>query len=169
MRQGDAHMKTRSALLFGSLTFLIASIAVAQTPPRIGSGDVVADRIRLMRLNSASLKDLQAKAKADDIEAIAVNAETIALDAMHIPALFPPGSATGKSRAKPEIWTKRTEFEAAAKNLQEQAEKLRDAARAKDAATTQELVKNFPKQTCGRCHTPMADGTSFGPIFRSLM
>ena len=72
------------------------------------------------------------------------------------------------SRAKPQIWTKRAEFEAAAKNLQTLAEKLRDAARAKDAATTQELMKAFPKQTCGRCHTPMSDGTSFGPIFRTM-
>lgn len=160
----------RTAVVLGSLIFLaIAAFAAAQGPPKVGSGDLVADRIRLMRLNNLSLKDLQAKAKAGDIEAIAVNAETIALNAMHIPLLFPPGSVTEKSRAKPEIWSKRAQFEAAAQNLQTQAEKLRDAARAKDAATTQDLVKGFPKQTCGQCHTPMSDGTSFGPIFRSLM
>jgi len=121
-----------------------------------------------MRLNSASLQDLQAKAKADNIEAIAVNAETIALNAMHIPLLFPPGSVPEKSRAKPEIWSKRGDFEAAAKNLQAQAESLRDAARAKNAAAVQEMVKAFPRQACGTCHTARADGWSFGPIFRSL-
>ena len=109
-------------------------IVAAQSPPKVGSGDVFADRIRLMRLNGASLQDLQAKAKADNIEAIAVNAETIALNAMHIPLLFPPGSIPEKSRAKPEIWQRWAEFEAAARSLQANAEKLRDAARAKNAA-----------------------------------
>lgn len=165
----NQHRKLRTLIVVASLAALgVVGIAVAQSPPKVGSGDVFADRIRLMKLNAASLQDLQAKAKADNIEAIAVNAETIALNAMHIPLLFPPGSVPEKSRAKPEIWSKRDEFEAAAKNLQAQAEKLRDAARAKDAATTQDLVKGFPKQACGTCHTPRAEGWSFGPIFRSM-
>ena len=147
---------------------LAVGIAAAQSPPRVGSGDLLADRIRLMRLNNASLQDLQAKAKADAIEAIAVNAETIALNAMHIPLLFPPGSIPEKSCAKPEIWQRWAEFEAAAKNLQVQAEQLRDAARAKNAAAGQEQVKAFPKQACGACHTARGDGTSFGPIYRSM-
>ena len=64
-----------------------------------------------------------------NIEAIAVNAETLALNARHIPALFPKGSMTDKSYAKAEIWDKWAEFEAAAKNLEEKAIALRDAAR----------------------------------------
>ena len=152
----------------GLATFVAAGIAAAQSPPRVGSGDVFADRVRLMKLNGASLQDLQAKAKADAIEAIAVNAETIALNAMHIPLLFPPGSIPEKSRAKPAIWQRWAEFEAAAKNLQVQAEQLRHAARAKNAAAVQEQVKTFPKQACGTCHTARGDGTSFGPIFRGM-
>ncbi len=163
------YRQLRTALVLGGLACLaLAGLVAAQSRPRVGSGDLVADRIRLMRLNNASLQDLEAKAKAGNIEAIAVNAETIALNAMHIPVLFPPGSVTEKSRAKPEIWTKPAEFEAATRNLQVLAEKLRDAAKAKDAATTQEVAKGFPKQACGACHTTMSDGTSFGPIFKSL-
>lgn len=158
-----------AARLGGLAPLVVVGLAIAQTSPKIGSGDVVADRIRLMRLNNMSLQDMRAKAKADNIEAITVNAETIAINAMHIPSLFPPGSATEKSRAKPEIWTRRAEFEAAAKNLQTQAERLRNAARAKDIATAQELVRNFARQNCGRCHLPMSDGASFGPIFRTMM
>lgn len=163
------YLRLGTALIVGSLVILtIVGISAAQSASRVGSGDVVADRLRLMKLNGASLADLQAKAKAGNTEAIAVNAETIALNAMHITALFPPGSVTEKSRARPEIWQKRADFESAAKNLQTLAEKLRDASRAKDAAAVEAMVKDFGRQACGACHLPMADGTLFGPHFRSL-
>ncbi len=149
------NLKLRTAPVAGSLvTLLIVGFAVAQTAPKVGSGDVVADRQRLMKLNGASWADAQAKFKAGNIEAIAVNAETIALNAMHIPLLFPQGSLSEKSNAKPEIWEKRAEFESAAQNLQAWAEKLRDTAKSKDAAATEAIMKDFGRQTCGACHTP---------------
>jgi cytochrome c556 len=148
------HHTRRTALVIGSLaTMLALGFASAQTAPKVGSGDVVADRQRLMKLNGASWQDAQAKFKAGNVEAIAVNAETMALNAMHIPVLFPQGSLTEKSNAKPEIWQKWSEFERAAKNFETLAEKLRDAARAKDAATVEAMAKDFGRQTCGACHT----------------
>ncbi len=142
----------KTGIVLGSLVALVATGCA--TGMKMGSGDVVADRQRLMKLNGASWADVQAKAKAGNIDGIAVNAETIALNAMHIPMLFPEGSLTAKSNAKPEIWQKRPEFEAAAKNLLAEAEKLRDAAKAKNAEATQALVKDFGRKTCGTCHTP---------------
>jgi len=126
------------------------------TAPRssVSSGDVVADRQRLMKLNGASWQDAQNKFKAGQIEAIAVNAETMAVSGLHIPALFPPGSLTEKSRAKPEIWQRWSEFEAAAKNMVAWSERLRDAARAKDQAQVGAIMKDFGRQACGSCHTP---------------
>ncbi|MGE5850020.1 MAG: c-type cytochrome [Candidatus Methylomirabilota bacterium] len=161
--------KLRTALFVSSLaTLLVVGPVAAQTAPKVGSGDIVADRKRLMKLNGASMADLQAKVKAGNIEAVAVNAETIALNAMHIPALFPPGSAGQNSRARTDIWQKRAGFENAARSLQTLAEKLRDAAQAKDAAAVEAMAKTFGKQGCGMCHLPMPDGTIFGPHFRSL-
>lgn len=149
------HLNLRTAIIVGCLmTLVVVAIAAAQTAPKVGSGDVVADRQRLMKLNGASWADAQAKFKAGNIEAIVVNAETIALNAMHIPLLFPQGSLTEKSNAKPEIWEKRAEFESAAMNLQAWAEKLRDTAKTKDAAATEAIMKDFGRQTCGACHTP---------------
>jgi cytochrome c556 len=121
---------------------------------QMGSGDVVADRQRVMKLQGASWADIQAKAKAGSIEAIAVNAETLAMTARQIPALFPEGSLTDKSKAKPEVWQKWPEFQAAAKNLEAQSEKLRDAARAKNEQLTQDILKDFGRTACGTCHTP---------------
>ena len=143
-----------SVIVIGGLALGIAAGCASSSMSKSGSGDVVADRQRLMKLQGASWADIQAKAKAGNIEAIAVNAETLALTARQIPALFPEGSLTDKSKAKPEIWQKWPEFESAAKNLGVQAEKLRDAAKAKNEQLTQDLVKNFGRDACGTCHTP---------------
>lgn len=148
------HRTIRTGLVLGSLAaFMVVGLAAAQSAGKVGSGDIVADRQRLMKLNGASWQDAQAKLKAGNIEAMVVNAETIALNAMHIPALFPEGSLTDKSIAKPDIWQKWTEFQNEAKNLQTLAEKLRDAARAKDTAAVEAMARDFGRQTCGSCHT----------------
>jgi cytochrome c556 len=144
-----------ASVIIASLAALLLGYAVSQAQmAKVGSGDLVADRQRLMKLNGASLQDLNAKLKAGNIEAIAVNAEIIAINAQHIPSLFPKGSLTDKSNAKPEIWDKWAEFEAAAKNLQAKAEELRDAARKKDAQATEAAAKDFFRLNCNTCHTP---------------
>lgn len=144
----------RASIVLGCAIALVTAGSALGQGKKVGSGDILADRQRLMRLNNDSWKDMVDKAKAGNIEAIAVNAETIALNAMHIPVLFPEGSGSEKSRAKPEIWQKWAEFEKAAQNLQAQAEKLRDTAKSKNADATQALVKDFSKTTCDICHTP---------------
>jgi cytochrome c556 len=141
-------------MVIASLVIGIGAGCAGKSMSKAGSGDIVADRQRVMKLQGASWADIQAKAKAGNIEGIAVNAETLALTAQQIPALFPEGSLTEKSKAKPEVWQKWAEFQAAAKNLETQAEKLRDASRAKNEQLTQDLVKDFGRQGCGTCHTP---------------
>jgi cytochrome c556 len=143
-----------SGMVIASLVIGIGAGCAGKSMSKAGSGDIVADRQRVMKLQGASWADIQAKAKAGNIEGIAVNAETLALTAQQIPALFPEGSLTEKSKAKPEVWQKWAEFQAAAKNLETQAEKLRDAARAKNEQLTQDIVKDFGRQACGTCHTP---------------
>jgi cytochrome c556 len=145
----------RTGVILASLSALVVGgMAGAQSMMKVGSGDVVADRQRLMKLNGASWQDAQAKAKAGNVEAIAVNAETMAINAAHIPSLFPKDSLTDKSKAKPEVWDKWAEFEGAAKNMVTWAEKLRDAAKSKDAQATEAVMKDFGRQACGSCHTP---------------
>lgn len=139
-------------VLCGLLVVAIATIAAAQSAMK--SANPVADRQRLMKLVGANWADIQAKVKAGNAEAVAVNAETLAVSAGHIPSLFPAGSMTDQSKAKPDIWQKWPEFEAAAKNLESMAEKLRDAARAKDSTTVETMVKEFGAKVCGACHTP---------------
>jgi cytochrome c556 len=147
------HLRT-GIVLTGLMTLALASAATGQSTTKIWTSDVVADRQRLMKLNGASWADAQAKLKAGNAEAVAVNAETMALIATQIVALFPEGSLTDKSKAKPEIWQKWPEFESAVKNYAMQADKLRDAARTKDLAATEAVAKDFGRQACGTCHQP---------------
>jgi Cytochrome c556 len=148
-------MKRRAftaVVVVSSLAAGVLAGCASSSKMMMGSGDIVADRQRLMKLNGASWTDAQAKIKAGQYEAVAVNAETMALNAEHIPMLFPKGSGTDKSKAKPEVWEKWTEFQAAAKNMQTESEKLRDAARAKNQAQVEALAKDFGRNACGSCH-----------------
>lgn len=128
--------------------------ATTATAAKPSPATLVAERQRLMKLTGAAWADAQAKAKAGNIEGIAVSAETIALNARQIPALFPAGSMTDQSKAKPEIWQKFPEFEAAAKNMEAESEKLRDAARAKNQQAVEAIMKDYGRVACGSCHTP---------------
>lgn len=143
----------RTIVVVGGLT-AVTLAGCAKALPVSWSGDVVADRQRLMKLHGALWKDIQDKAKAGNIAGIEVSAEALAVSSTRIPAFFPEGSLTDKSKAKPEVWQKWAEFEKAAMALRTEAEKLRDVAAKKDAAATQAVMKDFGRNACGACHQP---------------
>src|SRR2546428_3245747 len=107
---------TTGIIMISLIAVIAVGCATGSRSEKIGSGDIVADRQRLMKLNGASWADAQAKLKAGNVEAVAVNAETMTLIATQIVALFPQDSLTDKSKAKPEIWQKWPEFASAVKN-----------------------------------------------------
>jgi len=145
----------RTAVILGGLVALAAvGCATTAKSPTIGTGDPVADRQRLMKNVGANWADIQNKVKAGAPETVAVNAEALSLHAQRIPSLFPVGSGTDKSKAKPDIWQKWPEFEAAAKNLENRSATLRDQATAKDGAAVTATVGTFGRDACGACHTP---------------
>jgi cytochrome c556 len=145
----------RTGVILGSLVALAAvGCATGSKTTAMGTGDPVADRQRLMKNVGANWADIQAKVKAGAPETVAVNAEALSLHAQRIPSLFPEGSLTDKSKAKPDIWQKWPEFQAAAKNLENRAATLRDQAVAKDGAAVTTTVGNFGREACGTCHTP---------------
>ena len=141
-------------VVLGLAVVVAAGCASDKRMMKSGSGDIVADRQRMMKLHGQVWSDIQAKAKANNIEGIEVSAETLAINAQYIPLMFPEGTLTDKSKAKPEVWQKFPEFEAAAKKMETEAVKLRDASKAKNAQLTQDIVKDFGRNACGSCHTP---------------
>jgi cytochrome c556 len=145
----------RTGVILGSLVALaVGGCASSSKSVTTGTGDPVAERQRLMKNVGANWADIQAKVKAGAPDTVAVNAESLSLHAQRIPGLFPPGSLTDKSKAKPDIWQKWPEFEAAAKNLENRSATLRDQAMAKDGAAVTATVATFGRDACGACHTP---------------
>lgn len=138
------------------MVMLVAATATACTigsaPRMIGTGDVVADRQRLMKMQGEQMTDIQNKVKAGNIEGIASNAEVLAITSMQITSLFPEGSLTDKSNAKPEIWVRWGEFEATAKNMTIWSERLRDASKNKDQKAVADVLKDYGRVTCVSCH-----------------
>ena len=82
---------------------------------------------------------------------IARDAEEIRAAATRMPSLFPAGSRDGHSEAKPAVWARWPEFEAASRALVDESEKLAGAAR-----TGQEpaIASQFRSMTraCSGCH-----------------
>jgi cytochrome c556 len=69
------------------------------------------------------------------------------------PQIFPEGSGTGETRAKPDIWQKRSQFEQAALTLQQESAKLVEVAQGGDMKeiTVQYLAV---AKACKGCHKP---------------
>jgi cytochrome c556 len=149
-----ARVMLRAAVVtvgLGALT--VVGCATAQAP--MSADNAIEARKKLMKDQGAAWKNIQDKTKAGQVKDLVPDAEKLASTSKEIPALFPEGSLNPeKSAAKPEIWQKRAEFDAAAKNLETWSMKLRDAAAANNAEQTQAIVKDFGRQACGSCHQP---------------
>jgi cytochrome c556 len=147
-------------VVLGSLTAVLTGCTTsdqpkaAAQPAKMSAAEVVAERQKFMKANGDMWRIIQDKTKAGDTAAVAAEADKLAKAAPKIPALFPPGSLEGKTAAKPEIWQKWPEFEAAAKNMETEAVKLRDTAKTNDKAKVEAAVKEFGGKACGTCHRP---------------
>lgn len=109
-----------------SLSVVLGWAAFANSGPMAKDG-VIAERKELMKNTAGNFKDARQKAKSGAFARMAVNAQTVAINARHIPALFPVGSqgtAETKSRAKAGIWQDWDGYLAANQQLQEAANKL---------------------------------------------
>jgi cytochrome c556 len=142
------------SIVLAALAGMTVAACTIGSQRMVGTGDVVVDRQRIMKLQGANFADIQEKFKAGNVAGIAVNAEVLAITALQIPSLFPEGSLTEKSKVKPEAWQRWPEFEASAKNLAIWSERLRDASRNKDAAAVADIMKDYGRVACGSCHTP---------------
>lgn len=91
--------------------------------------------------------------KAADME---LRASALAGQSKRLMRFFPKGTSpadgVGKTRAKPVIWAKWSEFEAAAANLGRLAGVLEKAAATGDKAKIKTALTAMGKQGCGGCH-----------------
>ena len=146
-------MSRRMWILTAAALAPVAAVSCASMQ-KMAPQEAIDTRQKLMKGQGEAWKAIQEKTKAGDVAAVVPQAEKLVQSSKEIPKLFPEGSLTAKSKAKPDIWHKWPEFQAAAKNLETQSEKLRDAAKAKNEQATQDIVKDFGRNACGTCHTP---------------
>ena len=148
-------MLSATAMVTSLALAVVGLAACASAQPQMSAAEAIEKRKALMKEQGAAWRNVQDKAKAGQIQAIVPDAEKLLQTSKQIPALFPDGSLDpAKSAAKPEIWQKKSEFDAAAKNLESWSMKLKDSAQANNAEQTQAIVKDFGRQACGTCHQP---------------
>jgi len=105
-----------------------------------------------------SMKAIVDQLKSGSIDKTVVTeaAKKVADYSKQIPTWFPKGSGPEsgvKTLAKPEIWEKPADFQAAAEKLPPEADKLVEAAATGDAAMIGAQLQATGK-TCGGCHKP---------------
>ena len=86
-----------------------------------------------------------------DAAAAAANAEIVATMSKLPYAGFIEGTAAGETRAKPEIWTERAKFDAAASKMQEEVVKLNVAAKSGNLDQIK-VAFGAAGQSCKACH-----------------
>lgn len=84
---------------------------------------------------------------------VAVHAAALHGTSRMILEMFPEGSGTGETRAKPEIWRQWSKFEQAARKLEQESARLVEIAQSGDInkITPQFLAVG---EACKGCHTP---------------
>jgi cytochrome c556 len=131
---------------------LVAAGFGAATGAADDAAEMVKQRVELMKSQGPHLKPiadyLKGQGSADNL---AADAQAVADNAKRVPSLFPPGSVTDKSRAKPEIWQNWDDFKAKAHALELAAEKLAEVAKTGDKAAIGPQLKAVG-QACGACH-----------------
>ena len=134
--------------------FVITLLALLMAGPiaaHQGAMGIVKERMDGMTEIGKALKALNQLSKEDAVDpaAVAVQAEIIKThsgDALL--DLFPAGSISDISEARPSIWENWDRFEALARDLEQQAAGL-------EGATTPVLLQNaltLTNQTCAACH-----------------
>lgn len=140
-----------SAALAAAVSGLLATAATAtedhghDLPP-----GPISDRHELMEEVGDDAEKIGDAMKAGKPADAAAPAERIAASVERFLQMFPAGSENPNSRAKPEIWTKRAEFDRLGKELETKATAVAQAAKSggdvKKAAGA--MFKN-----CKACHT----------------
>jgi cytochrome c556 len=136
--------KLLTGAFFGILALAVSTQVFAQA-------DVIQKRQDAMKGNSAAAKAIKGAVETKDYATVEAKAKDIGGTADKIVSLFPKGSTTGKTKAKPEIWEKSDDFSKAAKNLNKAASELASAAKAGNADDVDVKVKALG-EACISCH-----------------
>ena len=134
--------------------FVVMALAAVTATGAIGEETALAvlERVDAMDQLAVTMKELQGQINSED-GMVAIQAEAAGMRKIgeSLPDLFPDGSGTGKTNAKPEIWERWAEFNLKARNLAEAAEALGQRAAAMDSPGVSEQYRALDR-VCTDCH-----------------
>jgi cytochrome c556 len=128
----------------------VAGTALAQVGPM---GDVIAQRRAGLKRMGGHMDAMKAVVDSSgDVRPLAERVDDMIAWFKGMPALFPPGSDHGDTKAQPAIWSDRGGFETANANTLRQLDALKAAATSGDTAGFATAFKATGPQFCGSCH-----------------
>jgi cytochrome c556 len=130
-----------------------AKVRVPASPPAPSAQDIVNARQAAMVMSASALGTVRGiAARPDSVKGAAFPANGLAKWAAALPAMFPASTRNiAGTRAKPEIWTNRTDFNARAEAFASATTALLDAAKADDHAAFTAAVESTAA-ACKACH-----------------
>ena len=155
---GSNWMKSALAMV---AVALIGTSALAQS-----AADAVKQRQDIMKGLFGNYRTASqiARGESTDVASVPASAEKAIADIRKFATLFPAGSgreAVPDTRAKPEVWSMRSEFEAKNTALIEETQKLANAAKTGDIEAVKAQYANVSR-SCGGCHGgPRPSGGTF--------
>jgi cytochrome c556 len=128
-----------------------AAAAEAQTPKAEDQIKLRKAAYSLMGYTFGSLSAMADGKRAFNAEEAARNADLLAKLATIPKGFFGDGTDKGETRAKPEIWTSKADFDAKMDKMVQETAKLAQAARSADAAGLKKPVQDVDA-ACTACH-----------------
>ena len=130
---------------------LLASTAFAQQPKPESQIKLRKAAYDLLNYNFDSLDNMVRNKKPYNKEEAIRNADFVAMLAPVPRTFFGEGTDQGETRAKPEIWSHRADFDAKMDKMNEEAAKLPQVVRGGDLAALRRQVEETEK-ACKACH-----------------
>ena len=147
-------------MVCASLSAMNATAQPANKAAIAGPNDVISTRQIMFHLSAATFGEMKEAADAgSDVTHLVIGASGLVRWARSIPSMFPRGSTGPLSRARPEIWTNRADFEAKAAAYQAAAEQLAHAAQQGDRAAFLQQWQ-ATRHACSGCHDAYRSVTS---------
>ncbi len=157
---------SRLQALAGMVAIAVSAAVAGELLAQTDGAALVKQRQDEMKAMGKSFGPLVAvlRGESTDFAAAAASAETMNTNAAKIVASFPEGTgrdAVVESRAKPDVWSDRSTFDANAEKLVEESAKMIEVARTEDPQAFEAQFQAVGK-ACGACHSGKgAEGGKF--------
>ena len=139
----------------GLRTWVLAAGLLAIAGTALAQGNVIVDRRAGLKRMGDHMEAIKPVVDArGDVRPLEARIDDMIAWFTPMPALFPAGSGTGDTKARPEIWQDFPRFEQANTALLGQLRVLKTAAAAGDQAAFATAYGATGSQFCGGCHRP---------------